>query len=238
MQMAEELGKQVGMRRACEALSVPRSSWYRRRKASSASTPQGDQRRPPRALSPLERQQVKDELYSERHRDASPREVYARLLDEDRYLCSVRTMHRILSEDGAARERRDQLRHPKYTKPELLATGANQVWSWDISKRLGPQTWRYFYLYVILDIYSRLRCASRAIRKWLPSCTTSAARGLDQCASNNNCKRKRASGAKLSPEARRAFDASSTWLSLIKLRPRRARLRFTRQRPPYQLSVL
>jgi len=155
MQMAEELGKQVGMRRACEALSVPRSSLYRRRKASSASAPQSDQRRPPRALSPLERQQVKDELYSERHRDASPREVYARLLDEDRYLCSVRTMHRILSEDGAARERRDQLRHPKYTKPELLATGANQVWSWDITKLLGPQTWTYFYLYVILDIYSR-----------------------------------------------------------------------------------
>jgi putative transposase len=98
---------------------------------------------------------VKHELYSEGHRDASPREVYARLLDEDRYLCSVRTMYRILNEDDAARERRDQLRHPVYTKPELLARGANQVWSWDITKLLGPQKWTYYYLYVILDIYSR-----------------------------------------------------------------------------------
>ena len=98
---------------------------------------------------------MKDVLYSERHRDSSPREVYARLLDEARYLCSVRTMYRILNEDGAARERRDQLRHPEYTKPELLATGVNQVWSWDITKLLGPQKWTYYYLYVILDIYSR-----------------------------------------------------------------------------------
>ena len=155
MQVAEELGEEVGVRQACRALSVPRSSLYRRRTALSSSGSRSDPRRPPRALSPQERQQVKDELYSERHRDSSPREVYARLLDEDRYLCSVRTMYRILKEDDAARERRDQLRHPTYTKPELLATGANQVWSWDITKLLGPQKWTYFYLYVILDIYSR-----------------------------------------------------------------------------------
>ena len=156
MEAAEELGKEVGVRQACAALSVPRGSLYRRRRASSSSSPQTDPRRPPpRALSQSERQQVKDELYSERHRDSSPREVYARLLDEQRYLCSVRTMYRILDEDKAARERRDQLRHPAYTKPELLATGANQVWSWDITKLLGPQKWTYYYLYVILDIYSR-----------------------------------------------------------------------------------
>ena len=155
MQAAEELGEEVGVRQACRALSVPRSSLYRRRQTSSSSASRTDPRRPPRALSPQERQQVKDELYSERHRDSSPREVYARLLDEDRYLCSVRTMYRILDEDAAVQERRNQLRHPEYTKPELLATGANQVWSWDITKLLGPKKWTYYYLYVILDIYSR-----------------------------------------------------------------------------------
>ena len=155
MDAAERLGKEVGVRQACKALCVPRASLYRRRQAASSPAVQTDPRRPPRALSPQERQQVKDVLYSERHRDASPREVYARLLDEDRYLCSVRTMYRVLNEDGAARERRDQLRHPVYTKPELLATGVNQVWSWDITKLLGPQKWTYYYLYVILDIYSR-----------------------------------------------------------------------------------
>ena len=153
MQAAEELGQDVGVRQACRALSMARSSLYRRRQGPSAAPP--DSRRPPRCLSPQERQQVKDELYSEPHRDSSPREVYARLLDEGRYLCSVRTMYRLLHEDAAVRERRDQLRHPVYTKPELLATGANQVWSWDITKLLGPKKWTYYYLYVILDIYSR-----------------------------------------------------------------------------------
>jgi len=87
--------------------------------------------------------------------DKAPREVYATLLDEGDYLCSVRTMYRILNENKAVRERRDQLKHPNYKKPELLATGPNQVWSWDITKLLGPQKWTYYHLYVILDIYSR-----------------------------------------------------------------------------------
>jgi putative transposase len=87
--------------------------------------------------------------------DKAPREIYAKLLDEGKYFCSLRTMYRILEEDNAVKERRDQLRHPAYQKPELLATGPNQVWSWDITKLLGPEKWTYFYLYVILDIYSR-----------------------------------------------------------------------------------
>jgi len=82
-------------------------------------------------------------------------EVYATLLDENIYLCSIRTMHRILSQNGELKERRNQLRHPQYIKPELLATGPNQVWSWDITKLLGPAKWTYFHLYVILDIFSR-----------------------------------------------------------------------------------
>jgi putative transposase len=88
-------------------------------------------------------------------RDKAPAEVYATLIDEGVYLCSIRTMHRILAENGELKERRNQLRHPQYKKPELLATGPNQVWTWDITKLLGPAKWTYFHLYVILDIFSR-----------------------------------------------------------------------------------
>ena len=96
-----------------------------------------------------------DELHSPRFVDQAPRQVFAGLLDEGKYICSVRTMYRILEQEGEVRERRNQLRHPEYKKPELLATGPNEVWSWDITKLLGPVKWTYFYLYVILDIFSR-----------------------------------------------------------------------------------
>lgn len=94
-------------------------------------------------------------LHSNRFVDTAPGEVYATLLDEETYLCSERTMYRILDECDEVRERRNQLRHPNYTKPELLATAPNQVWSWDITKLRGPVKWTYYYLYVLLDIYSR-----------------------------------------------------------------------------------
>jgi putative transposase len=94
-------------------------------------------------------------LNAERFQDCSPAAVNATLLDEGQYLCSVSTMYRILAEDGASRERRDQLAHPQYQKPELLATAPNQLWSWDITKLRGPAKWTYFYLYVILDVFSR-----------------------------------------------------------------------------------
>ena len=110
---------------------------------------------PARALPPAERQTVLQQLHSERFRDKAPAEVFATLLDEGIFLCSVSTMYRILAANGEVRERRDQLRHPEYKKPELLATAANQVWSWDITKLLGPVKWTYYYLYVILDIFSR-----------------------------------------------------------------------------------
>lgn len=102
-----------------------------------------------------ERRDVLDILHDERFVDQAPREVYAALLDDGRYLCSVRTMYRILEENQEVRERRNQLRHPSYKKPELLATAPNQVWSWDITKLKGPVQWTYYYLYVILDIFSR-----------------------------------------------------------------------------------
>jgi putative transposase len=158
MVAAEQLSQNAGVRQACDALGVPRASFYRRRTAQAigpvAKEPDSA-RRSPRALSNAERQQVKETLYSERFADQAPREVYATLLDEGEYLCSVRTMYRILDEDQAASERRNQLRHPEYQKPELLATGPNQLWSWDITKLLGPRKWTYYYLYVILDVFSR-----------------------------------------------------------------------------------
>lgn len=94
-------------------------------------------------------------LHSERFVDQALAEIYATLLDEGRYLCSIRTMYRILAKQHEIRERRNQLRHPNYIKPELLARAPNQVWSWDITKLKGPAKWTYFYLYVIIDILSR-----------------------------------------------------------------------------------
>ena len=154
MAAARELSCETGIVRATESLGVPRSSYYRFLDHGKR-TRQTIRRQSARALSMAERTEVKEVLYSERFCDSAPREVYAALLDEGRYLCSVRTMYRILNEDKAAKERRNQLRHPEYKKPELLATKPNEVWSWDITKLRGPRKWTYYYLYVILDIYSR-----------------------------------------------------------------------------------
>jgi len=144
----------VGKVAACQALDVARASLYRFcQPASLMDAPQRPA--PPRALGPAERQTVLAQLNSERFVDQAPAQVYATLLDEGQYLCSVRTMYRILDQHDQVRERRNQLSHPAYQKPELLATGPNQVWSWDITKLLGPAKWTYFYLYVILDIFSR-----------------------------------------------------------------------------------
>jgi putative transposase len=152
MQSAEQLGQSIGIQAACAALSVPRSSWYRARRPGSERTrPKSS----PRAFSQAEKLKVRQELNSERFQDSTPREVYATLLDEGQYLCSWRSMYRILAENDEVRERRNQLRHPNYTKPELLATAPNQLWSWDITKLLGPAKWTYYYLYVILDVFSR-----------------------------------------------------------------------------------
>ena len=87
--------------------------------------------------------------------DQAPASVCANLLDEGRYLCSVPTMYRLLRTEDEVRERRRQATHPATLKPELVATGPNQVWSWDITKLLGPQKWTYFHLYVVIDIFSR-----------------------------------------------------------------------------------
>ena len=111
--------------------------------------------RPPLAFSEVEKLRVLDTLNGERFADCSPRQTYATLLDEGVYLGSVRTMYRLLAGCDQVRERRDQLTHPVYAKPELLAVKANEVWSWDITKLRGPGKWAHFHLYVILDIFSR-----------------------------------------------------------------------------------
>lgn len=163
MHCLEELSDRVGVAAACAALQVPRASFYRwqaHKDASARSAMIATHNTPsssssPRALKPEEREGVLEQLHAERFVDLSPREIYATLLDEGVYLCSVRTMYRLLEEHGEVRERRDQLCHPRYRKPELLAKRPNEVWSWDITKLLGPVKWSYFHLYVILDIFSR-----------------------------------------------------------------------------------
>ena len=151
MQTTEELAPQLGVAPICQALGVSRASLYRRRRPRK----QPERKTPARALTEPERQQVLQVLHSEPFVDKAPAQVYATLLDQDSNLCSTRTMYRILDAQGEVRERREQLQRPSYKKPELLATAPNQVWSWDITKLLGPVKWSYFYLYVILDIFSR-----------------------------------------------------------------------------------
>ena len=176
MASVAELVPVVGVTVACEAVGMPRASFYRQTgrsvnpvrpslrdegatgERSEQIVPAPSSGRPhshPRALSAAEQETVLAVLHSPRFRDAAPATVYATLLDEGSYLASERTMYRLLAAEGETRPRRDQLVHPPYAKPELLATAPNQVWSWDITKLLGPAKWTYYYLYVILDVYSR-----------------------------------------------------------------------------------
>ena len=150
----EELTPIVGTRPACRALGAAPATIYRRR---NPPAPQPKRPKPPpaRALSGEERRAVLEELHSERFIDCSPAETWATLLDEDRYLASERTMYRLLAAESETGERRNQLVHPPYARPELLAERPNELWSWDITKLLGPAKWTYFYLYVILDVFSR-----------------------------------------------------------------------------------
>jgi putative transposase len=161
MDAVTQLAPTVGAVAACEFLGVARASFYRERPllgppASPVPEPVLAERpAPARSLSPDERASVLAVLHDQRFQDRSPAAVQATLLDEGEYLCSARTMYRLLEKAGESRERRDQLVHPAYHKPELLATTPNQLWSWDITKLLGPAKWTYFYLYVILDVFSR-----------------------------------------------------------------------------------
>jgi putative transposase len=153
------LAPRIGTRAACRAAGVAQATWYRRHRISPAAprpapVPHAE-RVQPRALAPAERTAILDALHSERFADLAPDEVWATLLDEGAYLGSVSTYYRVLREAGESRERRRQATHPAAVKPELVATGPNQVYSWDITKLHGPAKWTYYHLYVIPGIYSR-----------------------------------------------------------------------------------
>lgn len=172
MSAVNEAAGRLGTKCACAAVGLSRAGYYRLKRAARAEeacTPAAEQDGanvgipnssrpcavPGRALTNAEEQSVIDQLHSDRFVDLAPPQVYSALLDEGEYLCSISTMYRILRKHGEVKERRAQRRHPVYAKPELLATKPNQVWSWDITKLKGPHKWSYYYLYVIMDIYSR-----------------------------------------------------------------------------------
>jgi putative transposase len=151
-----ELAPVIGTRAACAALGRSRATYYRQHR-QSPPTPRPPRARAaqPRALTAAERAEVLGVLHADRFVDQAPASIYATLLDNGRYLCSVPTMYRLLRAEDEVRERRRQATHPARIKPELVALGPNSVWSWDITKLLGPEKWTYFHLYVVIDIFSR-----------------------------------------------------------------------------------
>jgi len=155
MQNAQQMAREMPITQVCQALKLPRSSFYRPRQGQNRRKTAA-RTKPTRTLSEAEREKVRDILNSDRFVDKSPYQVYATLLDDEQtYLCSISSMYRILHKHAEVRERRKQRQHPHYVKPELLATQPNQLWSWDITKLLGPAKWTYYYMYVILDVFSR-----------------------------------------------------------------------------------
>jgi putative transposase len=204
MQTVADLKERMGVAPTCAAMGLARSSFYRHQRPQAVSAPR---RTPPRALSPTERETALAVLHEPRFVDLAPAQVYTRLLDEGRYLCSERTLYRILAENQEVRERRDQLRHPVYQKPELLATAPNQVWSWDITKLLGPVKWTYYYLYVLLDIYSRY------VPGWLLATQESAALAKQLIA--ETCRRQEIDPGQLTTHSDRGPAMTSTSVALL-----------------------
>ena len=170
-QAINQLSDIVSTSDAIAALGVDRATWYRRHRTSAPPLkPERVAKSQPRALSEVERKQIKTTLESDEFVDEAPASVYAKLLDQGVYLGSVSTMYRVLAAHDEVRERRRQATHPAHKKPELIATKPNEIWSWDITKLHGPEKWTYYYLYVILDIWSRYvsgwmlaRCESDAL---------------------------------------------------------------------------
>ena len=152
MKLVDDRADVLTVAEACETVDLARASYYRAKTAKEQPT---TRRRSHRRLSEAECERVLEVLISDGYCDKSVRQVWAELVDAGVYYCSVRTMYRILARRAAVRERRDQLRHPEYTRPELLAMGPNQLWSWDITKLKGPHKWTYYHLYVLMDVWSR-----------------------------------------------------------------------------------
>lgn len=150
MEIAERNKGKHTIKDLCELLGISRSTWYYSQRPKSP-----DRRTPPRKLTGAEHSTILSILNGERFQDEAVPSIYAKLLDEGEYLCSQSTMYRILKAQKQVRQRRHDRKHPVYTKPELLATGPNQVWSWDITKIKGPKSWIFYDLYVVIDIFSR-----------------------------------------------------------------------------------
>jgi putative transposase len=204
MQLIDQHAPTLGVAPLCDALDVSRASYYRWK------FPLLGPHRPrstPRALSVEEQQDVLDTLHSPRFVDRAPAEVVATLLDDGTYLCSERTMYRLLAASGEVRERRDQLRRPAYAKPELLATRPNELWSWDITKLHGPAKWTYYYLYVILDVFSRY------VVGWMVALQESAA--LAQELIRTTCERQGIAPAQLTIHADRGTSMTSKPVALL-----------------------
>lgn len=150
----QELEPRIGRAEACRVIGLPRASLYRHLNPPIPK-PSKPRPAPSRKLPPEERQRVLDTMHEPRFVDLAPAAIYHQLLDQSMYLCGISTMYRILHENGEVKERRRHRTRGGYTKPELLADGPNQVWSWDITKLRGPVKFQYYQLYVVLDIFSR-----------------------------------------------------------------------------------
>ena len=153
MEIVDQHAEAFGVAPSCDALGVSRASYYRWKERPEELPV--SRRRPPRKLTEEEEAMVLEILNSDRFMDQAVPTVYTTLLDEEEYICSSRTMYRILERQKQVRQRRHDREHPVYQKPELLATGPNQVWSWDITKIKGPQPWIFYNLYVVIDVFSR-----------------------------------------------------------------------------------
>jgi putative transposase len=204
MAATQSLSTEIGIKPACDAFGIARSGFYRGQGPATAPAPRPS---PPRTLSSEERQAVLATLHSDRFVDTAPATVYATLLDEGRYHCSIRTLYRILDEQAEVKERRNQFRHPVYQKPELLATAPNHVWSWDISKLLGPVKWSYYYLYVMLDIFSRY------VVGWMVASAESA--GLAQRLITDTCEKQHIEPGQLTLHADRGSSMKSKPVALL-----------------------
>jgi len=189
----------------CAAFAVSRATYYRKRRPVHGPAPARPS--PPRRLPDAERRSVLATLNEERFADLAPAEVFATLLEEKKYLCSIRTMHRILAENAQVRERRNQLRHPVYARPELLATRPNQLWSWDITRLRGPVKWTYFHLYVVLDVFSRF------VVGWMVAHRESAALAKRLVA--ETCRRQAIEPGRLTLHADRGSSMKSKTLALL-----------------------
>jgi putative transposase len=204
MAVALEAVDELGVAPVCQALGLPRATFYRQARPKQGPV---HKPRPPRALLPEQRAEVLSVLHEPRFQDAAPAEVYAQLLDEGRYLCSERTMYRVLAENHQVRERRNQLRHPNHPVPQLHATKPNELWSWDITKLHGPAKWTYFYLYVVLDVFSRYAVG------WMVAHRESAA--LAQKLLAQTCERQGVAPGQLTIHADRGTSMTSKPVALL-----------------------